>query len=88
MEVTGQLHAPVLFTPGKEPPVYELDRRLGVPQSRSRHGGEAKNSQVLPKIEHKNIRNKVINFFGSSLGYIPWDNNICIDLTKFESLRV
>jgi hypothetical protein len=47
MEMSGQLHAPAALPPEKEP-WYPLDRRLGGPQSRSRHsGGEEKNSQPL-----------------------------------------
>jgi hypothetical protein len=45
MEVSGQLHAPGRFTPGKDP-WYPVDRRLGGPQSRSRRGGEKK--YILP----------------------------------------
>jgi len=33
-----------------------LDRRLGGPQSRSGRGGEEKNSQPLPGIEHPIIQ--------------------------------
>jgi hypothetical protein len=39
-----------LYHQGKSP-WYPLDRRLGGPQSRSRRGGEEKNSQPLPGIE-------------------------------------
>jgi hypothetical protein len=51
MEVNGQLHAPAALPPGKEP-LYPLDRRLGGPQSHSGRGGEEKNSQPPPGIEH------------------------------------
>jgi hypothetical protein len=44
MGVSGQLHAPAAFTPGKEPR-HPLDRRPGGPQSRPGRGGEEKNSQ-------------------------------------------
>jgi len=50
MEVSGQLHAPVALTTGKESPV-PLGRRLGEAQRRSGHGGEEKNSQPPPGIE-------------------------------------
>jgi hypothetical protein len=43
MEVGGQLHTPAALLQGKSP-WYPLDRRLGGPQSRSRRGGEKKNS--------------------------------------------
>jgi hypothetical protein len=33
-------------------PWYPLDRRLGWPQSRSGQGGEEKNYQPLPGLEH------------------------------------
>jgi hypothetical protein len=42
LEVSGQLHAPAALLPGKEPPHYPLDRRLGGPQSRSGRRGEEK----------------------------------------------
>jgi hypothetical protein len=47
MEVSGQLHAPALYPQGKKP-WYQLDRRLGGPQSQSGSSGEEKNSQPLP----------------------------------------
>jgi hypothetical protein len=50
MEVIGQIHAPAALLPGKNPR-YPLDRRLGEPQSRFRHGGEEKNSQPPSGIE-------------------------------------
>jgi len=39
MEVSGQLHAPASYLQRKSP-WYQLDRRLGGPQSRSGRGGE------------------------------------------------
>jgi hypothetical protein len=51
MEVSGQLHAPAALPPGKSP-WYPLDRRLCGPQSRSGRGGEEKNFQSLPGVEH------------------------------------
>jgi hypothetical protein len=39
------------FYPQGKSSWYRLDRRLGGPQSRSRHGGEEKNSQPLPGLE-------------------------------------
>jgi hypothetical protein len=39
-----------LYPQGKSP-CYPLDRRLGVPQSRSGRSGEEKNSQPLPEFE-------------------------------------
>jgi hypothetical protein len=50
VEVSGQLHAPAAFPPGKEP-WYPLDRRLGGLQSRSGRGGEEKIPQPPPGIE-------------------------------------
>jgi hypothetical protein len=43
--------------PGKEPPRYPLDRRLGGPQSRSGHGGEENKTlaKIKPKRRHKNL---------------------------------
>jgi hypothetical protein len=41
VEVSGQIHAPAGFPPGKEPQ-YPLDRRLGGHQSWSGRGGEEK----------------------------------------------
>jgi hypothetical protein len=56
MEVSGQLHAPVASSQGKNPR-YPLDRRLGGPQSRSGRDGEEKNSQTLPRGgEEKNFQ--------------------------------
>jgi hypothetical protein len=43
------MHRP-LYPQGKSP-WYQLDRRLGGPQSRSGRGGEEKNSQPLPGLE-------------------------------------
>jgi hypothetical protein len=42
MKVSDQFHAPTALPPGKEPPWYPLDRRLGGTQSRSGRGGEEK----------------------------------------------
>jgi hypothetical protein len=50
MEVSSQLHTPAALPQGKSP-WYPLDRRLGVPQSRSVCGGEEKNSQPPLGIE-------------------------------------
>jgi hypothetical protein len=44
-----------LYPQGKSP-WYPLNRRLGGPQSRSRRGGEEKNSQPLPGLEHPIIQ--------------------------------
>jgi hypothetical protein len=44
MELTGQLQAPAALFQGRNL-WYLLDRRLGVPQSRSGRDGEEKNSQ-------------------------------------------
>jgi hypothetical protein len=41
VEVTGQLHAPADFAPGKDPR-YPLDRRLSGPESPSGRHGEVK----------------------------------------------
>jgi hypothetical protein len=41
MEVSGQLHAPAALPP-EEMPRYQLDRRLGEPQSPSGRCGEEK----------------------------------------------
>jgi hypothetical protein len=43
---------PGRFTPQGMNPWYLLDRMLGGPQSRSGCGGEEKNSQTPPGIEH------------------------------------
>jgi hypothetical protein len=37
--------------PQRQSPWYPLDKELGGPQSRSGHGGKAKNSQTLPGLE-------------------------------------
>jgi hypothetical protein len=42
---------PQLLYPQGKSPWYPLDRRLGGPQSQSGHGGEEKNSQLLPGLE-------------------------------------
>jgi hypothetical protein len=55
MEESGQLHAPAALPPGKSS-WYPLDGRLGEPQSRSGRGGEEKNSEPLPGIEHPIIQ--------------------------------
>jgi hypothetical protein len=44
MEISGQF---TTWPMGKSP-LYLLDRRLGVPQSRSEHGVEEKNFQFPP----------------------------------------
>jgi hypothetical protein len=46
MEVSGLFHALAALPQGKSP-WYPMDRKLGGPQSQSRHGGEEKNSQSL-----------------------------------------
>jgi hypothetical protein len=43
MEVSGKLHN-LATLPSRKEPQYPLDRRLGVPQSWSGHGGKEKNS--------------------------------------------
>jgi hypothetical protein len=43
---------PGRLTPQKKSPWYPLDRRLGGLQSRSGRGGEEKNPQPPPGIEH------------------------------------
>jgi hypothetical protein len=50
MEMSGQFHAPSLFSRGKST-LYPLDMRLGGSQSRSGRGGEEKISQPLPGLE-------------------------------------
>jgi hypothetical protein len=47
IEVSGQLHVPAALPQGKSP-CYQLDMRLGGPQSRSGRGGEKNNPQPLP----------------------------------------
>jgi hypothetical protein len=42
--------------PQEKSPWYPLDRRLGGPQNRSERGGEEKNSQPLPRLEHSIIQ--------------------------------
>jgi hypothetical protein len=51
--VYGQLHAPAVLPPGKEP-LVSIGRGLGGPRSRSGRGGEEKNSQPPPGIETQN----------------------------------
>jgi hypothetical protein len=46
---------PSRFTAGKSP-WNPLDRKLGGPHSRSGRGGEEKNSQPLPAVEHPIIQ--------------------------------
>jgi hypothetical protein len=45
MEVSGQLHAPAALPPRKD--LVPIGYEAGCPQSRSRHGGEEKNSQYV-----------------------------------------
>jgi len=49
-DVSVHLHCPAALPWGKSPQ-YPFDKRLGVPQSQSEHGGKEKNSQPLPGIE-------------------------------------
>jgi len=58
MEVSGQFHTSAALPQGKIH-WYPLDRRLGGPQSRPRHGGEEKNSQPLPGLESSIIQSVV-----------------------------
>jgi hypothetical protein len=44
------------FYPQRKRPWYPLDRRLDGPQNRSGRGGEEKNSQPLPGLEHSIIQ--------------------------------
>jgi hypothetical protein len=46
-------HSGRALPPGKGPPCYPMDRRLGGPQSRSAHRGQRKNRLPLPGIEHR-----------------------------------
>jgi hypothetical protein len=62
MEVSGQLHAPSVLPQGKSPS-YPLDRRVGEPQSRSGHGCEEKNSQLLQGLELPNIQPIDLHYF-------------------------
>jgi hypothetical protein len=55
MEVSGQLHALAILPSGKEPLVPN-NRKLGGTQSQSGRGGEEKNSQPLPGLEHPIIQ--------------------------------
>jgi hypothetical protein len=73
MEVSGQLHAPAAFPPGKNP-LVPLYRRLGGPQSRSGRCGEEKNSQPLPGFE--------------PLLYISVCETWCLALREERRLRV
>jgi hypothetical protein len=76
VEVSHQLHAPAALPPGKSP-LYPLDRRLGGPQSRSEHGGEAKNSQPLPRFEPPIIQPVAQRYTTEvSIGLILSANNI------------
>jgi len=43
---------PQLLYPQGKSPCYPLDRRLGGPQSLSAGGGEEKNSQTPPALDH------------------------------------
>jgi hypothetical protein len=70
MEVSGQLHTPVALPPGKEH-WYQLDRRLGGPQSRSGRGGEEKNSQ--PRRE-SNPRTPIVQSIAQR--YTDWASNL------------
>jgi len=47
-----------------------LDRGLGVPQSRSGHGGEDKNSQLLPGLEPPVIQ-PVAQRYSTELSRLP-----------------
>jgi hypothetical protein len=51
MEVSGQLYAPAALPPQGKLPMYPLDRRLGGPQSQSRHDVKEENSHPLPGFE-------------------------------------
>jgi hypothetical protein len=55
VEVSGHLHPPVALPPVKSSS-YPLDRRPGEPQSRSKRGGEERNSQPLPDLEPPTIQ--------------------------------
>jgi hypothetical protein len=53
-----------LYPQGKSP-WYPLDRRLCGPQSRFGHGGEEKNFQPLPGLEHPIIQPVALSYPGS-----------------------
>jgi hypothetical protein len=55
MGVSEQFYATTVLPPGKEP-LVPIDRRLSGSQSRYGHGGEEKNSQPLPGLEHPIIQ--------------------------------
>jgi hypothetical protein len=91
MVVSGQLH-----TSRERIPRYPVNRRLGVPQSRSGRGGEEKNSQPLPGIEPQNpdrparspvgirLRNKVLSSLANCLyGISVKIRNLEFGVTRF-----
>jgi hypothetical protein len=51
MEVSGQPHAPAALLPRKKSSWYQLDRRLGGPQSQSERGGAKKSLHPLSELE-------------------------------------
>jgi hypothetical protein len=61
MGVSGQRHAPSALCPRGKDSQYPLDRRLGGPQSRSRHRGWRKNYFPLPGIEPRSPSRPVRN---------------------------
>jgi hypothetical protein len=77
MEVSGHLHALLLYPQGKSF-WNPLDRRLGGPQSWSGHGVKQKNSQPLLEIEPHHFNE--IRAFNVSL------QRILTSLTQMETI--
>jgi hypothetical protein len=80
LKVSGQLHAPAALTPRKEPR-YQLDRRMGGPQSQSGQHGEGK-SFILLGLELRPLSHPArgqlmyrLRYFGFHKIYIPINLN-------------
>jgi hypothetical protein len=72
MEVNDELDA---LDALPQSPWYPLDMRLGGPQSRSRQGGEEKNSQPLPGLEFLLIQT-VAKHYTTELSQLPFLNKL------------
>jgi hypothetical protein len=65
MEVSSQLHSRAALSPGREPPLEHIDRKLGGPQIQSGGGGEGRNSQILLGIEPRSSNPQPSHCLGS-----------------------
>jgi hypothetical protein len=66
---------PLPLNPQEKSRWYQLDRKLGGPQSQSERGGEEKNSQPLPGLESPIIQPVAIKISFGEFVFFYWSAN-------------